>query len=298
MVLREAIADVLRGNGRAMTAQEIYDEIIQRKLFEFDTDSPMTILGNALRRHCEGSTFKSARRTKYFARTSDNKYRLLDEPIVTEPAYETGPPAAGGPGEMVIVPTDEEDAPPEEHTQPGPSHEEIQWRLLNLGSQMGFSVWAPIADRGKYWETRRIGEVSGLLDQLPLQTDSATMRTIQNIDVLWLSRHAIVAGFEVEHTTTIYSGLLRMSDLASMQPNFSIKFYLVAPDNREEKFAREIARPTFVYGTLGKPLRSVCRFLPYSALLGVLSRFDGYLSRVRPELLDDISELYDPTEKE
>jgi len=53
---------------------------------------------------------------------------------------------------------------------------------------------------------------------MPRQFDDATNRTIELIDVLWLESDAIIAAFEVEHTTTIYSGLLRMSNLVSMQP--------------------------------------------------------------------------------
>jgi hypothetical protein len=48
---------------------------------------------------------------------------------------------------------------------------------------------------------------------LPLQFDEATNRTIELIDVLWLQGNAIVAAFEIESTTSIYSGLLRMADL-------------------------------------------------------------------------------------
>ena len=51
------------------------------------------------------------------------------------------------------------------------------------------------------------------------------MNTIELIDVLWLQGNAIVAAFEVESTTSIYSGLLRMSDLVAMQPNLNIPLW-------------------------------------------------------------------------
>jgi hypothetical protein len=51
------------------------------------------------------------------------------------------------------------------------------------------------------------------LEKLPLQFDEATTRTIQLIDVLWLNGSSIQAAFEIESTTSIFSGLLRMSDL-------------------------------------------------------------------------------------
>lgn len=58
---------------------------------------------------------------------------------------------------------------------------------------------------------------------LPRQFDAGAMRTISLIDVIWLKKSSIVAPFEVEHTSTVYSGLLRMSDLRTMQPTLGIK---------------------------------------------------------------------------
>ena len=70
------------------------------------------------------------------------------------------------------------------------------------------------------------------------------------------------AAFEVEHTTAIYSGLLRMSDLVSMQPNIKIDLFMVAPDERREKVAYEITRPTFA-----RPEAAPAQDLPVPSLL-------------------------------
>jgi hypothetical protein len=75
-------------------------------------------------------------------------------------------------------------------------------------------------------------DIPHLRRELPRQFDDVTNRTIELIDVLWLQGDAIIAAFEVEHTTAIYSGLLRMSDLVSMQPNIKIDLFMVAPDQR------------------------------------------------------------------
>jgi hypothetical protein len=61
-----------------------------------------------------------------------------------------------------------------------------------------------------------------LLDLLPLNYDETTIRTIEQIAVIWLKRRAIVRAFEVEHTTAVYSGILRMADLLALQPNMDI----------------------------------------------------------------------------
>ena len=92
--------------------------------------------------------------------------------------------------------------------------------------------------------THRFSELPALKSSLPLQFDDATNRTIELIDVLWLDRNAIVAAFEIESTTSIYSGLLRMADLVAMQPNLNIPLFLVPPEERREKVFAEVNRPT------------------------------------------------------
>lgn len=94
---------------------------------------------------------------------------------------------------------------------------------------------------------------------LPRQFDPAVNRTIELIDVLWLDGNIITAAFEVESTTSIYSGLLRMSDLLAQQPNISIPLFLVAPEGRREKVIEQVNRPTFE--RMSQPLAEVCRYI-------------------------------------
>jgi hypothetical protein len=60
-----------------------------------------------------------------------------------------------------------------------------------------------------------------LEDHHPLSYDTTTLDTIERIDVLWLDGRSIARAFEVEHTTAVYSGLLRMADLLALIPNKS-----------------------------------------------------------------------------
>lgn len=126
----------------------------------------------------------------------------------------------------VTVPGNEEESQSEESaaTSPEPTaHTEIQYLLLRLGSDMGLDVWVARNDRNRTVDGHRIGDLPRLKDELPLQFDEATNRTIELIDVLWLKGNSIVAAFEVESTTSIYSGLLRMADLITMQPNLKLR---------------------------------------------------------------------------
>ncbi|WP_435020720.1 hypothetical protein TA3x_001982 [Tundrisphaera sp. TA3] len=199
---------------------------------------------------------------------------------------------------IVSIPSKEDEQPPQaaakEPEDEGPSHTEIQWKLLNLGSQMGLNVWAPRADRGRMWGTKKVGDIPNMLANLPTQFDEGTTRTIENIDVLWMAGQAIAAAFEVEHSTTVYSGLLRMSDLLTMQPNLDINLYLVGPDERYAKFAREVARPTFA--SRRKPLHTLCGFLPYSKLCERIEETKNVIRFLKPEFIDEIAEFYDPAD--
>ncbi|MGA2228022.1 MAG: EVE domain-containing protein, partial [Syntrophobacteraceae bacterium] len=168
------------------------------------------------------------------------------------------------------------------------SHTEIQWLLLQLGSGMGFSVWVAKNDKGKAFGGRKFSDLPKIKTELPLQFDDATNKTIELIDVLWLKGNAIVAAFEIESTTSIYSGLLRMSDLIAMQPNINIPLYLIAPDERRDKVLMEVNRPTF--SRLSPPLSEVCRYISFSGLKEQMEKAAPFIPYLKPEFLDEISE--------
>jgi hypothetical protein len=112
------------------------------------------------------------------------------------------------------------------------------------------------------------------------------MRTIENIDVLWIKKRTVVRAFEVEHTTSIYSGILRMADLLALQPNLSIKSHIVAPMERRQKVLQEIGRPIFSLLESG-PLSGVCSYLPYDSIIKLSENQDlKYMS-------DDVLEKYE-----
>jgi hypothetical protein len=190
----------------------------------------------------------------------------------------------------VTVPESSEDLDDDvpERPQKARDHTEMQWLLLKLGSDMGFDVWVARNDKGRDFKGKRFTDLHRLRSELPLQFDDATNRTIELIDVLWLDGNAIRAAFEIESTTSIYSGLLRMSDLLAMQPNLNIPLYLVAPEDRREKVITEVNRPTF--SRLKPPLAEVCRFIPFNALKNRIAEVSAYLRFLKPEFLDELSE--------
>jgi hypothetical protein len=139
----------------------------------------------------------------------------------------------------------------------------IQGLLAKIGEQMGFDIWLPNPDRARVAKVWQPKDPRTLLTILPLSYDKATQSTIGLIDVIWIkNKRSIARAFEVEHTTSIYSGILRMADLVALQPDIKIKMHIVAPSDRQEKFSTEIRRPVFSYMTNGR-LSDMCTFISY-----------------------------------
>ena len=162
----------------------------------------------------------------------------------------------------ISIPDNEENAPEKKAAQR--ESIKIQALLSEIGERMGLKIWLPKGDRQRVLETWK--DKSGcLLNSLPLNYDDATLKTIENIDVLWVKGRSIVRAFEVEHTTSIYSGILRMADLMALQPNLNINAHIVAPIDRKVKVLQEISRPVFALLEKG-PLAESCTFISYDSV--------------------------------
>jgi hypothetical protein len=124
------------------------------------------------------------------------------------------------------------------------SHTQIQWLLATIGKKLGCKIWIASNDQKKEWKGERLGSLS--IDKLPsLGLGTESQDIVRLIDVVWLRGTQVAAAFEIEHTTSVYSGLLRMSDLTVLSPNPSFPLYIVAPECRLGKVRRELSRPTF-----------------------------------------------------
>jgi hypothetical protein len=166
----------------------------------------------------------------------------------------------------------------------------IQAVLAQIGARMGLRVWVPAPDRSAVIKEAR-GIESALLSTLPLNYDTTTLKTIEHIDIIWLKGRAMARAFEVEHTTAIYSGILRMADLLALQPNMDIRLHIVAPEARKQKVFDEIRRPVFSL-LEGKPLFERCTFLSYDSVreLAQLKHLDHLSDSVLAEYEEEALE--------
>ncbi len=163
---------------------------------------------------------------------------------------------------------------------------QIQALLAEIGSRMGMQVWLPRSDRAAVaaeWK----GDHSPPLERLPLNYDEITLKTIEQIDVLWLKGRSIRRAFEVEHTTSVYSGILRMADLLALQPNMDIRLHIVAPLGRRDKVLQELRRPVFSLLERG-PLSESCTYLSYDSLRELAAQPN--LAHLKESVLDDYEE--------
>jgi hypothetical protein len=176
--------------------------------------------------------------------------------------------------ELVLRPAEEEDS----------THSKAQNALIKLGRITGCSVWIASNDRNRSFHGKTLGE--GCLKQLPnLGLSDEATRRISLIDVIWIKQNAPVCAFEVETTTSIYSGILRMADLLSVVPALNVKLYIVAPRDRQDRVRNELTRPTF--RKIG--LNDFCKFIPIEELTDLLSKVEGFGGHIQPTIVDKVA---------
>jgi type II restriction enzyme len=97
------------------------------------------------------------------------------------------------------------------------------------------------------------------MNQLPPGFDEVR-GVLQEIDVVWVKRGSggLAAAYEIEHSTPIYSGLLRLNDVRLINPHID-RLTVVSDEIRRAAFMRQLNRPTFNASSLS----SVCSFLDY-----------------------------------
>lgn len=168
---------------------------------------------------------------------------------------------------------------------------QVQAKLAKIGIEMGFSIWAPKADLEGVLGQLDQKDRGVFLSELPLNYDDTTLDTVAQIDVIWLNGRSIARAFEVEHTTAVYSGLLRMADLLALQPNMDIRLHIVAPEERRSKVFREMTRPVFSLLERG-PLARRCTYLSYASVEELASL--EHLRHLRDGILEEYEEEAEP----
>lgn len=125
------------------------------------------------------------------------------------------------------------------------THSEMQYHLLTIGRALGYDVAAARNDMSRQYNGHSFSFLS-LPTLPPLPVPPETGQTISLIDVVWLEKgtNRIVCAFEVEKSTSIYSGILRLTDLTCSLPDHATTLYLVVPDSRRNEVEMQLTRPS------------------------------------------------------
>jgi hypothetical protein len=155
------------------------------------------------------------------------------------------------------------------------SHGQVQSLIGAIGIKKGFDIWFP--SNNKLNIDNSIVELSKIREKLPNYGKDID-DIVSEIDVIWLQATNLISLFEVEHSTPIYSGLLRFNDVLLTIPGVD-NFNIVAKNEREEKFSREINRPTFKQNRLIDKVT----FLDYENIFNWYHNLYGRIYRVQTQ---------------
>jgi hypothetical protein len=138
------------------------------------------------------------------------------------------------------------------------SHSQVQTLIAGIGYLKGYEVYVPDYDSGKLdWSLTGKFQICR---RLPKGFDQVS-GILSEIDVIWVAngRNKIEGLYEVEHSTPVYSGLLRFNDVLLTDPSIT-RFSIVSNDTRRDLFSRQLFRPTFRKSGLAE----LCSFLEYA----------------------------------
>jgi len=116
---------------------------------------------------------------------------------------------------------------------------------LKIGNALNYDVIAAFNDRSKTYDGNKFSFIS--IKEFPkIDVPPEVFHTINLIDVVWFEKgtNRIVCAFEVEKSTSIYSGILRLTDLSFSLPSHQSKLYIVIPDDREKEVKLQLNRPS------------------------------------------------------
>tara|TARA_R110002167_G_scaffold57701_8_gene163233 strand:- start:1399 stop:2646 length:1248 start_codon:yes stop_codon:yes gene_type:complete len=162
-------------------------------------------------------------------------------------------------------------------------HTEMQYHIMTIGGSIGYDVIAASNDRSKCYNGNSLSFIS--LDRFPeLDVGRDTYKTITLIDAVWFDKgtNNVTCAFEVEKSTSIYSGILRLTDLHYSFKNNPPSLYLIIPDNREKEVLLQLQRPSIknngieihyiLFSELKNNCDAICRFGEDKEILKKISK--------------------------
>jgi hypothetical protein len=219
-----------------------------------------------------GLTLVSHERLNTFYGRYDDLYSVLIQRTHKQQVYEVpkserqeGRVIGEGVAPPIVPPHEDLDQviPPEAVSD----HVRMQWKLANLGVKANSRVWVPTGDQSRI---RKLYQFDQFEPDFAAGLDTQ-VKYVENIDVVWKEEFRIDAAFEIENTTSIYSGLLRFTDLTLVAPNTVYPLFIVAPQDKRARLIEQLRRPSFRKFHLEHRVR----YLSYEAVDEIDQFFEG-----------------------
>lgn len=148
-------------------------------------------------------------------------------------------------------------------------HEDAEALLIKLGNILGYATYTPDSSKYSDYLKTNLGDLS-TLSEIPSFTFERHLDTVRHIDVIWFREDFPFYCFEIEHTTGVSAGLLRLYQIRNFT---NAKFFIIAPSRVMTKYMREISKDPF------HQIKSRYQFRSYSDLKKVYDAAVAYDSK-------------------
>lgn len=145
----------------------------------------------------------------------------------------------------------------------GSRHAQIQYAIIKIGQYLNFRTYIARNDQNIIYQNKPFREhesvIVNLSEEALLSSFPESVKEAKYIDCMWFKNCKLMpAVIEVENTTGIRSGLLRMKNFKDTFPPFQTRYLISAPDNQRDKVYRECIKPQF--------MDLNAKYFPYSAV--------------------------------
>jgi len=122
------------------------------------------------------------------------------------------------------------------------THYDLQAKLVLVGSYLGYRTFVPTPDKNKNTIFGVLGELCTEKEIPEGSIPGLSLNTVKFVDVIWFDEEGYPThAFEVEHTTDITKGLLRLYQVHKLR----IKMFIISEEINKSKFQREVAKSPF-----------------------------------------------------
>lgn len=120
------------------------------------------------------------------------------------------------------------------------THSDIQAKLILIGSYLNYRTYTP--DKSKESIYGVLGDLCSEKNMPEGSIPALSAETVRFIDVIWFDEEGYPThAFEVEHSTDITKGLLRLYQIHKLR----IKMFVIAEEINKDKFKKEVQKNPF-----------------------------------------------------